>query len=162
MTKRTSTERTEADQWRVLQRYMHPRTKHVGKVDLAKFTRNATNKTGWNAKDLDRWLEAVTKEKHIQMATGTEGKVRQAATTATRMGPVGEQEQMREAVTRWVRKNTEGQVSAAHVTAEQGGIHQRGGGEQASAETGRAPQPSDESSEDEAPEWEERMRKQYP
>ena len=46
--------------------------------------------------------------------------------------------------------------------AEQGGIHQRGGGEQAPAETGRTPQPRDESSEDEAPEWEECMRKQYP
>ena len=46
--------------------------------------------------------------------------------------------------------------------AEQGGIHQRGGGEQAPAETGRTPQPRDESSEDEAPEWEERIKKHYP
>ena len=105
--------RTAPQQWQALQTYLH--RKYLGQEELARFRRDATNKTGWNAKDIDRWLGGVLREGLIKVADGTSTAVSTAATVAERVGPVGEQQNMSEAIEKWVGAHTEGKVTTVHM-----------------------------------------------
>ena len=128
MTKHTSTERTEADQWRVLQRYMHSRTKRVGKVELAKFTRNATNKTGWTKARLETWLAHLAAQHKIKTLTLEPPHLRAHAKAVTE-GTTAQRTQARieRGVAKWVRRNTKGQVTATHLATMKATLRVDGG-----------------------------------
>lgn len=105
--------RTEADQWRALQRIK--RNGNVKKEDMAAFRRSATTRTGWSMKRLDAWLAGLAKTGRLRTPiTATEAR-REAMLEGAMEGPEAEQTAMMRRVRKHVEDKTEGWVSAAQV-----------------------------------------------
>ena len=122
------TQRTEEGQWRVLQTHMHSRTKHVGKEELKRFTRNATNKTGWTKARLETWLARLVNQKKLATLTLDPPHLREHAIAVTE-GTTAQRTQarMERGVAKWVRNNTKGKVTATHLARMKASLRVDGG-----------------------------------
>jgi hypothetical protein len=100
---------------------------YATKVDLAAFRRSATNKTGWNTKRLDAWLAQQTSAGHLRTPmTNTAGK-RHDLEIQTLSGPAREQEITQMKVKGWIKANTEGEVSVAHMKTMKANLRGKNG-----------------------------------
>jgi hypothetical protein len=105
--------RTEADQWRALQRIK--RNGNIKKEAMAAFRRSATTRTGWSMKRLDAWLAGLAKTGRLRTPITATAERREAMLEGAMDGSEAEQAAMMRRVRKHVRDNTEGWVSAAQV-----------------------------------------------